>query len=71
MNKLIIALTLILLTGCGGAISSKILQAAEELCKPNGGISYIWYRLRYRVVCNNEAIFNSDTVYTQIEKNKK
>lgn len=62
-------LIVMVLNGCGGAISSTSIKAYEKLCEPNGGVEAYWLTLTESAVCTNGAEFNSSDVETITRKN--
>lgn len=61
MNKLVLAVIIVLLSGCGSVVTSVQIDAAIELCRNNEGLSKIISggdNDAYKdVVCNNGARF--------------
>ena len=56
-----------LLCACG--VTSKEFKAAEELCKNNGGVSYVWVQDN-TVNCNDGAQFSGKKVQEKINEIK-
>ena len=61
INILIALIVIGILCSCGAPISKANIEEAEEKCKTNGGISYIFVGLNEKdtiIYCNNGAAFN-------------
>ena len=69
MKYLILLIMIILLSGCGGTVTSEQIEMSEFVCKDNGGVDYIMPRSPpfhpiTTVKCNNlNSVMLYNTAY--------